>query len=81
MFITSRNCEAVLGIPWLRAVHIAESRGIPFINIGPRRRMIPAHEMVRALQGEHEQQHPAQPLTEREEVDAILRARGLERIQ
>ena len=79
LYVTSRNSDAVLGIPWETALALAQRHGVPVLSIGPRRRMIPAHELARALQAEHERLQPPRPLTEQEDVDALLRSWGVQR--
>jgi hypothetical protein len=81
LYVTSRNSDVVLGIPWETALAVAQRHGVQILTIGPRRRMIPAAELVRAIQAEHERQLPSHPLTEREEVDALLHSWGLQRRQ
>jgi len=68
LFITSRNCDAVLGIPWRAALEIAQQHGVQILTVYRRRRMIPASEMVRAIRAEHDRQRPQ--LTEQESIEA-----------
>lgn len=79
LFVTSRNADAVLGLPWETALALAKQHGIQVLTIGPRRRLIPAADLVRAIRAEHERRQALFPLTEVQEVDALLRSWGVER--
>jgi len=78
LFVTSRNCDVVVGRPWRAMLDLAERHNIEILNTGPHVRMIPAEQLVAALRAEAAAHTPAPPLNEDQEAAALIRTLGFQ---
>jgi len=78
VYITSRNSDAMIGLPWSTVLALVKRHSIKTLTLGPRRTLVPVAALERALTVEHERQRPARALTESEQVNELLATIGLE---
>jgi hypothetical protein len=81
LFIGPLNSKPVTGNTFRTNLALAGKYGIEVLQLGPRKRLIPAADLVRAIRAEHAAQQPAEPLTVEEHARAVLRRIGYEPIQ
>lgn len=72
ILITPRNSLAACGLPWRFVREHAAALGVTTIQLG-RKRVMRADHLLAALERQHEQPTPADP------VDAIRQSIGMER--
>jgi len=75
LFVTSRNCEVVVGRPWRAMLEFAERHNIEILSTGPHVRMIPAEQLIVAIRAEAAA-HAPPPLNEEQEAAAMIRNLG-----
>jgi hypothetical protein len=69
--ISSANCVALTGMSWSWVTRFAREHGVPLWRVGARKQLIPAAQLVAAMERVAAEASPTRELTVEEELAAI----------
>jgi hypothetical protein len=72
--ISSANCVALTGMSWSWVTRFAREHGVPLWRVGARKQLIPAAQLVAAMERVAAEAPTARPLTMAEEIAAAREA-------